>query len=280
MLNLIAEIGGRRFFPILALTDVENRRRRQMLCQSAKHSLAARELCPLLAEAHWQLADAVGCFSQSDRPEAYLRRAARLRPTDATIWYALGLKCREAKDHEGAASAWRKCLEITGRFLKRILANARGGFTMEEVRNELLPPRAETWLAAADMLFPESDEIERRPFLERALNLLAEREEKSADILYRIAKLQAELAAPENTASCDRAIESFRTALKRAPTRDNWRLEFARFLYKIGRLAEAKSQFEMLLARDPGREDAHKLLLIVNRELRLRDAAEKNEHLP
>jgi tetratricopeptide (TPR) repeat protein len=275
MLNLIAEIAGERFHGALVVAEGETQRRQRMRCRSAKHSLAARALCPLLAEAHWQLADAAGCFSQSDRPEVYLHRAARLRPTDATIWYALGLTCRQSKDHEGAASAWRNCLQINDRFLKQILGNARGEFTLEGIQNELLPPRAETWLTAADMLFPESDQIQRRPFLERALALLEERAEKSTDDLHRLAEIRAELAAPEDKVSCDRAIDSYCAALQRAPMRDDWRLEFARFLHKIGKLAEAKSQLDLVLSQDPGNGFANKLLLVVDEELRLNGTADK-----
>lgn len=259
--NLVAGLSGR--FPNPSNPARAETSRQRLLAPAAKHLIAARDLCPLLAETQYQLAAVGACLNDADSPEAYLRRAALLRPTDPAIWFSLGRQCLDDGDHEQAISAWKRCLELSDRYLQRILSDSHGVISPDQIRARLLPLRPETWLAAADLLAPESDAAERRLFLEPALKLLEARGAGDAEWTHRKAVVQRELQLFAE------AEASYRLALRQSPGRQDWRLELARLLRRLHRPTDARLELEIILNQEPGHREASELVPAVTREAQL-----------
>jgi O-antigen ligase len=239
--------------------------RPERLAAAARHLVAARDLCPMLAHPHARLGELAPLLARADPPVIYFERAARLLPAETDIWYGLGGAYLDAGRTEDAQRAWRRYLESGERLRPPLLDRAVAAWGADAVREKLLPDRPDVWLAAAQQLFPKKDQVEqRRPFLERAL-ALTEHQAPSADLSYRRATLQRELKLD------DAADASYRAAVREAPGRLDWRFEFAEFLNRRKHFDEARSELRAILERSPDHDRAKNLLAVVEREIQLRD---------
>jgi len=238
---------------------------REHLAAATRHLVAARDLCPVLAHPHARLGEIAVGFARADSPVRYFERAARLLPSETDIWYGLGGAYLDAGRTDEAQAAWRRYLESGDRILAPLLDRAVAAWGVDAVREQLLPNRPDIWIAAAQHLFPKPGQFEqRRPFLEKALALM-ERQPPSADLSYRRAALQRELKLD------DAAESSYRAALRDAPSRVDWRFEFADFLNRRKKFDDARSELQTILERAPDHDGAKNLLAIVEREIQLRD---------
>src|SRR5262249_10566829 len=90
---------------------------RRHLAPALRHYLQARDLGPLMARPHVRLAASAGRLGKADTRQAYLRRAQRLRPYDADLWFIRGLQDLLDGRHEEAWLSWRRSLECSDRHL-------------------------------------------------------------------------------------------------------------------------------------------------------------------
>jgi O-antigen ligase len=225
--------------------------------------LHARDACPLLADAHLQLALHVGELAAADSRENYLRRAKRLAPDESDIWYLCGVLELFDGNRVQAHASWRRCLELSDRHLPEIAAAAARGDDRGDALAAVLPDRPGLWLAAADQLYPGPEAPDRRRALVEKAVSLYERSPGAlgADDLRRLAAAYASLGRGED------ALRIYRIALDRQPDQPGWRLEYARMLRDQGRLQDSRRELADILAEQPGNAEARGLLEAVNHDI-------------
>jgi tetratricopeptide (TPR) repeat protein len=231
----------------------------QYLRPALGHFLRARALCPLLPEPHRFLADYAGKLPLGDGRLTYLERAARVVPSDPVFWYLVGAEYLDRQPAR-AWESWRRCLELSDRFLEPILRKSAARLGPDGLLRRLLPDRPAVLLAAAEV-YP-APAAQRHPFLEKALQLLDRQAPPwKAEDLHLQAQIQGALGASE------KAVATFRAALAVAPKQVAWRLELAHLLHETGHPHEAGRELRILLAYQPDHVEAQGLLQAVLREI-------------
>jgi O-antigen ligase/tetratricopeptide (TPR) repeat protein len=246
-----------------AYLDLYREGRGEFLDPAVRHLVKARDLCPVLAHPHARLGELAPLLARADTPVHYFERAARLLPSENDVWYGLGGAYLGAGRPDDAKAAWRRYLYGNDRLQAKVFDRAAAAWGIDGVR-DLLPDRPEAWFAAAERLFPAKEQTkERRPFLEGALGAM-EHQPPTPELRYRIAGLQRDLGHDDD------ATASYRAALREAPARTEWRFEFAQFLIKREKFADARTELRTILERSPSHEEAKDLLAVVEREIQLR----------
>src|SRR5262249_18352309 len=144
-----------------------------LLAPALRHLLRARDLCPLLADAHIRLAASAGRLQRADAPGAYLARACFVLPNSPEVWYLTGVQHLADQQPDQARKNWHRSLELSDRYLSDILSRSARHLRPDEVLDQVLPDNAGILLAAASELYPSPESTpERLPFLEKALFVL------------------------------------------------------------------------------------------------------------
>ncbi len=224
--------------------------------------LQARDACPLLSDAHLGIAAGAARLKAGDPPADYLRRVKLLAPGNPGTWFYCGLQELQLKDPEATWASWRRSLDLSDKFLPLILAVGRRRLNAAELLDKVLPDRPKVIYDAAFILYPDTTATEeRRPFLTRALSLLESRAGRLAPPEAHLkALLHTGLAQPEE------AVQAYRDLLARDPGEVPWRFEFARYLYDLRRLDEARHELLVVLALDPKHSEGRRLLDTVTGE--------------
>jgi tetratricopeptide (TPR) repeat protein len=236
---------------------------RTYLLPALGHSFQARDLCPLMARPQMRIAAHVARLERADPCSAYLGRAKRLRPSDPELWYFAGVQEIQDGRPDEAWQSWRRSLECSGRYLPEILDRGAKLLPPADLVNKVLPDRPDLLLAVASQLYPQPEALaQRRPFLEKALALLANRPDlmKAKDLQVK-ASIHRSLGQPEE------ALAAYREALAREPQQVGWRYEFAKLLYQQGRLQEARHELLIILGQQAGHAQARELFEAVTREM-------------
>jgi tetratricopeptide (TPR) repeat protein len=239
--------------------------RARHLRPALQHLIEARNRCPVLAHPHARLAEQRAEFISPDSASVYWERAMRLLPFDPELWFACAQQHLEDGRAEKAWPLWRRYLETTDRKLATILERAAPILGPDGVREALLPDHPGLLIAAGEQLFPKPDEIEkRRPFIEKAISNLDRADPQNGLILHQKAVLLKSLNEVE------RALDSYRAALKMEPRQTTWRFELAMLLRDQGRLDDAHTELETIKRQAPERKDIRDWLQVVEREIRLK----------
>jgi tetratricopeptide (TPR) repeat protein/O-antigen ligase len=221
--------------------------------------LEARDCCPLMPRPHlWVAIYANGLARGEPRP-TYLQRAKGLAPGDPEVWYRCGFLEVSEPDPGPAWESWRRCLELSDRYLSEILARARKRLSPPEILARVLPDRPGPLLKAAAVLYPDPEDDGRRPFLEKAVTLLGRQPMLSAENYYDKAQAHATLG------QADAAVAAYRAALDRKPEDAGWRYAYARLLFKLGRYADARREVRTALDLRPQDGPSRELFEEVNR---------------
>lgn len=238
------------------LTAEEEHLTAKFITPGLRHFVRARDLCPVFGAPHVRLAAERSLLRAGDPASAYLERARLLVPADPELWYLSGLEELVQGNRALACQNWRRSLELSPRFFDEILPRAAKLLGPEQAATQVIPDDPSLLLRAAEQLYPKPDQAaQRRPLLERALQLLTDRaSQPTAAELHTVALLHHQLGA--NAA----AIQALRDALRLEPNRTDWRQELAVLLYREGRLKEAREEIQAILARQPDNADARKLL--------------------
>jgi O-antigen ligase/tetratricopeptide (TPR) repeat protein len=232
------------------------------LAPALRHYLRARNACPLLSGPHVGIAANWKGLQKAEPASAYLRRATRLRPWDAEVWYLCGMQELAEGDRAAAWASCRRSLELSDRRLADILARCGRVLNPDDLLREVLPDRPALIVKAASQLFPGDTAGEGRAFLVQALALFAgpSPPQNAADIRLR-AWLYRSLGKAEE------AQASYHLALARDPEQVAWRYELAELLHQQGQLSEARQELLTILQEQPRHKDAARLFEVVSREL-------------
>ncbi len=221
--------------------------------------LRARDLCPLLAKAQMRLAAEADWLERADPPEAYRRRAKRLRPLEPELWYVAGLQeLAEGKEREAWAS-WRRALGLSPRYLPGTLTYAGKRLDAAGLIDHVLPEDAGLLVRAGELLYP-GDRGRQRPLREKALALL-DASAPTPEAGFLRGQLRAELG------DARAALADCRAAVARRPREVAWRFELAVLLRQQGDLRESRHELLLVLAQQPGHPEALRLLDAVLRDL-------------
>jgi tetratricopeptide (TPR) repeat protein len=234
---------------------------RAHLLPARRFLLRARDLCPVRAVAHLDLANLVADLASADPQAAYLQRVKLLAPADPWLWYQCGVTALAAGRSAEAWADWRGSLALSTAHLPEILERSRAHLDPQGILRDVLPDRHDVLLEVARALYPQPDEG-RRPFLERALASLEDRgQPPSARDLRTTATIHRELGQPAQ------ALEAYRAALLREPNHPRWRYELAELSYEQGHYEDAHQELLTILALEPKNVRARTLLDAVARGL-------------
>jgi tetratricopeptide (TPR) repeat protein len=224
-----------------------------------RHYRSARDLCPLLAEPHLQIAANLQRFTRAEPRRSYLERVKKLAPDDAEAWYLCGVQELFDGDTESAWKSWRRSLELSDRYQTVIVASVARKADAATVLGRVLPDRPAAWLAAARTLYPSAKDASRqRPLLEKALQLVeATSGPSDASDLELKGSIQAALGRPAE------ALVAFQAALALEPDRVQVRLKLANVLFLEGRFQDARRELMVILEAQPGHGEAQELLKAV-----------------
>jgi tetratricopeptide (TPR) repeat protein len=215
-----------------------------------------------MARPHVQLAALADWLGRSEPRQAYLRRACRLRPSDAGLWYQAGVQDLLAGDRDQAWECWQNSLRCSARFLPKIVERGSQVLDFREIPAKLLPDRPDYLFQAAYHLYPGSGvDPRRRVFLKPALALLRRKASAcGAQDFCLQAQIHQALDQPTEAAA------AYGEALARAPLESGWRLERAKLLYQLGQLKDCQHELGRVVRDQPGNTEARELLRAVIRE--------------
>jgi tetratricopeptide (TPR) repeat protein len=189
--------------------------------QAARQYLLARSLCPLLPQPYVRLAALAGSLETADSPVAYLRRATRVRPADARVWYLCGRQELIDNDGDAACRCWRQSLVASDKYLADMLQYGAKALTADEWTRDVLPEGPGS-LRAADY--------------------------------HGRATVEAAIGRPGD------ALASYRLALARDSRQAAWRLEMVELLLRQQQLDEAIENLTKVPRESKGYADAQDAL--------------------
>ncbi len=224
------------------------------LASALRHYCQARDLCPLMPEAHVRIAAYTEQLKSADSRTAYLERAKRLLPSDPEIWFLCGLQEVSGKP-DRAWQNWRHSLVLSDRYLLPILDRSRQDLSSSEILEKVLPDDPHLLLKASSHLFPPEAPEGQKPFLEKALTSFAKQGEPlTATDFHAQALIQSSLGKPAET------LAAYQKALARDPQQADWRLQFAQLLLERGQLHESRRELITILGQAPKHARARELL--------------------
>ena len=125
----------------------------------------------------------------------------------------------------------------------------------------VLPPRPQLLLKAADTAAPKVGDPARRPYLQKALQLLDAMPTLNGPEHFAKAQILDESGKRAE------ALKSYAAALDAEPLQTNWRMPYGRLLYEDDQLAEAQRQFQRVVQQQPNNKEAAMLLERVTYDL-------------
>jgi O-antigen ligase/tetratricopeptide (TPR) repeat protein len=211
------------------------------------HFVRARDLCPLLGQCHVRLAAHAATMVRADGRQLYLRRAARLMPDDDRVWFVYGAQLLADGQAEQAWPCWRCCLQCSPRYLRPVLVASCQRLAPAEVVSRVMPAEP-LLLCRATLLLSElpNSAAAQQAFLAAAVRLFEERPDLvTAETWYVRARCH------QSSGQTGLALQSYREALNRDPSKSAWRYEFIQQLVAAGQLPEARRELLMLLQEEP-----------------------------
>ncbi len=224
------------------------------LVPALRHFLRSRDVCPLRAEAHMEIAEYVDKFEKAEPRETYLERAKFLAPDDPELWERCGTLELVDGHTDQAWASWRRSLELSDSHLSEILSRSVARLSPEDIVRRILPDRPDLLLKAALHLYPQPGEG-RRPFFEQALATLEKRPDAlGAADLHVKASIHRALGQPVE------ALAAYRASLDREPLQLAWRYELAELLYEQNRFQESFQELLKVQMLQPKNDQARALM--------------------
>lgn len=228
----------------------------QYLVKGLRNALFARDLGPLLPIPNARIAFYRDELETADPRSVYLERVKFLAPADPQLWYLCGLQEVADQRTDEAWNSWRRSLQLSDRFLTRILDRAAAFLAPQELLDKILPDQPTLLLAAAMYLYPQPEAVQdRRPFMVKAIGLYnSQWGPMNSTHWYTKGVLHIQLGEP------DMAIQAYKTALASNPGQVGWRFELAQLLYQQGRLKESRRELVVIRGQQPNHTAAGALL--------------------
>ena len=228
--------------------------KRAHLVPALRHLLRSRDLCPVRAIAHLDIAAFVRDLEEAEPQTAYLQRVGFLAPAEP--WFAYQCEIwRLADGRRGEAWAdWRRSLTLSSDLLPQVLEQSRKQLDTPALLQHVLPDRPDLLMDVANGL-PGGSKGERRVILERALAVLDHTSTPpTAEELHTRGIIRHDLG------HAARALDDYRAALLLQPRRLSWRYERAQLLVEQGRFEDAHQEVLTILALEPANTPARALL--------------------
>ncbi|MGL6072517.1 MAG: O-antigen ligase family protein [Fimbriiglobus sp.] len=206
----------------------------------------ARAINPVTPKAHTRLAYLAPLMPGSVAAEHY-RRAKRLLPADADLWYASGREAFQRGDFTAAKKDWQQSLTSSTRHADAIITAFRPRLTTEQIIKDLLPNEPGILLASMNSIYPNrlTQAAERQKFLDTILQAT----ENRSDLTPENHITQAETYDELNRS--DDADGVYLRAIAQDPTHHELRRKYADFLLRNDRPREALIHLEWLRKHEP-----------------------------
>lgn len=242
-----------------------------------RHLLAARNLSPLAWNPHLEISlrvpptktllapeDRLLYWKTSDELPAYLNRIKLLHPHRAETWFLCGQQEWLNGMRDVALASWRRSLELSDEFLAPIiietgqsLLQPGAKLTTEEIMAKLIPPQqARQYVKAAWVLYPSDKQLlERKPYLEKAIEILEKRQDLSSpenQYDYGLAMWGVEKK--------EQAVQHLNVAVLARPNQAEWRLDLGRLYFELEKYADAREHLQLVLRAQPNNLEAISLL--------------------
>jgi O-antigen ligase/tetratricopeptide (TPR) repeat protein len=226
----------------------------------------SRNLNPYLPQVQARLGFHARRFAEADPAVRYLERAVRLLPTDAELHYAVGVEAYRAGKTELALAEWKRSLELSSKWLRPILQEAKG-VSGERLCEAVLPNQPHLLVQAANERHPDQrlHAAERRVFLERAMDYSNVKQEVSwsADQLAGVAEAGFEL---DQIQQVDKVIAMI---LSKKTMDAGMRNVVAGWYERQERYADAVEQLNWLVAYDGANSNYRERLRLARHGARL-----------
>lgn len=230
------------------------------LLEAQRSLVAARELCPVSADAQFFLGRSAGTFREADEAVTYFHRSIQTRPADTTLSYIIGRAYLDDGDTEEATQYFQQSLMLTPRYLDPILTLAVEHLDVTSGVGDLVPNQDSKIIALAANWFADPERNIDGLYDQLVMNLrrmALETDElqrpNSALLFYTKGVLHAELG------EVDPAISAYDAAVRLAPNQVRWRLELANLLGSVERFEEAHTQVRRVLSRKRNHSAAQRL---------------------
>ncbi len=236
------------------------------LAPALRYFICARDLCPLLGKPHARIATHRDLLARGDTSDRYMERVHYLRKYDPEVWYISGMLELAVGNTDMAWQSWRRSLELSDLFLmdigKRSLAVlAEDDEAANKLIDAILPDDPAQLYRVAMELYPApADESEREPYIDRALVLLT-RPDHALTATEAILKAKLLYAAGRRV----EAMAAYKIAIEYNPSLVNVRVDYAKLLFELKFVSEARWEILKILDRDPTDSSARDLLTAFNR---------------
>ena len=236
------------------------------LAPAVRYFIGARDLCPLLGKPHARIATHRDLLARGDTSEQYMERVHYLRKYDPEVWYISGMLELAVGKTEMAWQSWRRSLELSDAFLMEIVKRSLAVFSDDDdAANKLieliLPDNPADLFRVAMELYPTpADASEREPYIDRALVLL-DRPEHVLTAPEAILKAKFLYGTGKRV----EAMAAYKVAIEYNPNLVNIRIEYAKLLYELQFVPEARWELLKILDNDPNDSSARELLAAFER---------------
>ena len=210
-----------------------------------QHALLARRHSPLLARAHYRLAQLAPLFDESNTES--IGRAARVARSDADMNFKLGLLHLHREQIDAAANLWQRSITLSTSHVEPVLATAIPTVPTDIIVNKILPRDPLLIVAVAARLGQTTREVRLRiAAANRAIRLVNESVHKD-EPEYQYAMAGAHVLISR----IDLAVRHMRHAVNDRPNDLTWRYEYAVLLWQLGKNDEARENLQWCLRLEP-----------------------------
>ncbi|MBN02217.1 MAG: hypothetical protein CMJ77_24200 [Planctomycetaceae bacterium] len=231
------------------------------LARAELHAIAARIAAPTIPQVHYLLAELSAIKSPQADNQIHLERARTLAPGDASQWYWTGLLDLHQGRVEQACRSWRRSLELSSEHLDDIVIYARQQLSVEQLIDQILPPRSELLLTVARRNFNAPEELKTyKLLLARADEILSGSELPADKLAYVTGTLHRLQGRP------GQAVIFLEKAVSQNRSRGDWRFELAVLLTELQRYEEALQHLLLLQRERPEKNRYQRLYERINRE--------------
>ena len=231
------------------------------LARAELHAIAARIAAPTIPQVHYLLAELSAIKSPQTDNQIHLERARTLAPGDASQWYWTGLLDLHQGRVEQACRSWRRSLELSSEHLDDIVIYARQQLSVEQLIDQILPPRSELLLTVARRNFNAPEELKTyKLLLARADEILSGSELPADKLAYVTGTLHRLQGRP------GQAVIFLEKAVSQNRSRGDWRFELAVLLTDLQRYEEALQHLLLLQRERPEKNRYQRLYERINRE--------------
>lgn len=244
------------------------------LATGLKHTLTARDLCPIMPEPHVRLAFYHRHLLTSDPRATYLARAKVVAPASEELWFLCGVEELRRGEIQVALASWQNCIALGDQFHQQISNEAREKLTHQQIKR-MLPDTPKTILSMVDLIYPAGDRevaLERRDLFLQAFQRLPDVSQytSTADLLDHY-------AIRVGVGQFDEAASILSVVVRNDPENLEARTKYFRLLIDQNRFPEAREQLTILKAMSHSNRDVEQLSReLTSREIDRRSKRRKN----